>query len=40
MFYTSPKAQNALSCVTVLYWRVVLQKYASSEPARGARRSG
>ncbi len=28
---TRPKTQNDLSCVSVLYWRVVLRKYASSE---------
>jgi hypothetical protein len=29
--HTTPKTQNGPSCVSVLYWRVVLRKYASGE---------
>jgi len=28
---TSPKTQSGVSCVSVLFWGVVLRKYASSE---------
>jgi hypothetical protein len=29
--YTSPKTQNSLACISVLFWRAVLRSYASSE---------